>query len=183
MTEEKNVTTATAEAPKPKTEAELKADMKKAVESGDWKLIAKIAREIDQLQSAKDKAERDAKLAVLTATGEKVKAAIMKALKPFVENKDLDVAEGVFFSWDFGDANLTTIRLMKNQPKAKVASAGSGGGKKYDISTNDLLAKFGNQVMTAETGETFKAAYDATTDGNKRYAIRNKLLKLNGTIQ
>jgi hypothetical protein len=178
MTEEKVVTTT----PAPKTEADLKADMAAAVKSGDWKAIAKIAREIDQLQTAKDKAERDAKLAVLTSTGEKVKAAIMKALKPFVDSNELEIAEGVFFSWDFGDANLQTIRLMKNQPKAKTASAGSGAGKKFDITTKELLEKYGSQVMNVETGETYQAAYDATTDGNKRFGIRNKLLKLNGNM-
>ena len=70
---------------------------------------------------------------------------------------------------------------MKATAKAaRTGGGGGGGGKKFSVSTTDLLEKFGSQEY--KNDQSFKAAWDADADKNKRYAIREALLKKEGLI-
>ena len=69
---------------------------------------------------------------------------------------------------------------MKSQPRAARSGSSGGGGKKFDISTDDMLSRHGQNEY--KDGLTFQQAYESSTDKNWRYAIRQKLLKLEGII-
>ena len=160
------------------TEAELMAELEKALASKDFKAVAAASRKLDNAVKAKEKAELEAKRAVLDAMGDKVKAAISKAVKPLVDSGDLDAADGIWYSYDFGE-QAPVIRLMRSAPKA-ARQGGGGGGKKFDISTEDMLARHGSAEY--KDGLTFQQAWESNTDKNWRYAIRQKLLKAEGII-
>lgn len=160
------------------TEAELKAELDKAYKSGDFKAIAAVARKIDTAVKAKEKSELDAKRTVVAKMEDKVKAAITKAVQPLIDSKQLDGADGIWFTFDFGEA-APTVRLLKSAPKAARAGGG-GGGKKFDVSTPDMLARHGSEDY--KDGQNYQQAWEASTDKNWRYAIRQKLLKLEGVI-
>lgn len=170
-------TTAVAEEVKQPTEKELKAELQKALNSGDFKEVSKVSRKIDQLVRSSEKAEQEAKMESLKKVEDRVKAAITKAVQPIIDSKALDAADGIWFAHDFGE-QAPTLRLTKTAPRK---SGGGGGGKKFDISTNDMLAKFGDKQYK-ETGLTIKQAYEGSQDKNYRFAIRQTLLKLEGVI-
>lgn len=171
-----------AEAKAP-TEAELMASMDKAIKSGDYKAVAKVATEIAKVQKTKEQAEVEAKQKALAGLTEKVKAVIEKAVKPMVDAGELDQADGIWYTYDFAE-KLTACRLMKSQPKARASTGGGGGGKKFDVATtpgSDLFEKFKGEQYK-ETGMTVQQAWDSDADKNKRYAIRQWLLKKGGVI-
>lgn len=160
------------------TEAELKAELDKAYKSGDFKAIAAVARKIDTAVKAKEKSELDAKRAVLDKTAELVKAAISKAIQPLIDKGVTDAADGIWFSYDFGE-QAPVVRLLKSAPKA-ARQGGGGGGKKFDVRTEDMLARHGSEEY--KDGQNYQQAWEASTDKNWRYAIRQKLLKAEGII-
>lgn len=168
---------------KPPTEAELMASMDKAIKSGDYKAVAKVATEIAKVQKTKEQAEVEAKQKALAGLTEKVKAMIEKAVKPMVDAGELDQADGIWYTYDFAE-KLTACRLMKSQPKARTTTGGGGGGKKFDVATtpgSDLFEKFKGEAYK-ESGMTVQQAWDSDADKNKRYAIRQWLLKKGGVI-
>ena len=160
------------------TEAELKAELDKAYKSGDFKAIAAVARKIDTAVKAKEKSELDAKRAAVDKMIEKVKAAISKAVQSLVDSGVLDGADGIWYTYDFGE-QAPTVRLLKLAPKA-ARQGGGGGGKKFDVRTEDMLARHGSEDY--KEGQNFQQAWEVSTDKNWRYAIRQKLLKLEGVI-
>jgi hypothetical protein len=159
------------------TEDQLTTELEAALATKDFKVVAAVSRKLDQYQKAKEKAELDAKRAELDAMIDKVKGAITKAVKPLVDSGELDAADGIWYSYDFGE-QAPVVRLLKTAPRA--ARAGGGGGKKFDISTDDMLSRHGQEQY--KDGLTFQQAYESSTDKNWRYAIRSKLLKLEGVI-
>lgn len=162
------------------TEAELMAELEAALKSKDFKAVAAASRKLDQSVKATEKAELEVKRAALDAMIGKVKDAITKAVKPLVDSGELDAADGIWYSYDFGEA-APVVRLMKTQPRAaRAGTGGGGGGKKFDISTDDMLSRHGQEEY--KDGLTFQQAYESSTDKNWRYAIRQKLLKLEGVI-
>lgn len=160
------------------TEAELMAELEAALKSKDYKTVAAVSRKIDQAVKVKEKAEQTEKTAALDAMIDEVKAAISKAVKPLVDSKKLDAADGIWYSYDFGE-QAPTVRLTKSAPRA-ARSGGGGGGKKFNISTDDMLSRHGQAQY--KDGMTYQQAYESNTDKNWRFAIRNKLLKLDGVI-
>ncbi len=164
--------------PSAPTEAQLMTELEAALKSKDFKAVAAASRKLDQAVKATEKAELDIKRAALDAMVDKVKQAITKAVKPIVDSGELDVADGIWYSYDFGE-EAPTVRLIKTQPRA-VRAGGGGGGKKFDISTDDMLSRHGAENYKDDL--TFQQAYESSTDKNWRYAIRQKLLKLDGVI-
>jgi hypothetical protein len=167
-----------AEEVKAPTEAELRAMLDKAYASKDWKEISKVAQEINKHEKAKEAAEKEKFLKDLEAKTEKVKVAITKAVKPLVDSGELDKADGIWFTQDFGE-KLVACRLTKTAPRK--GGGGGGGGKKFDVSTEDLLDKYGGEQY--KDGKTFKQAFDEDADKNKRYSVRQALLKKGGYIK
>lgn len=162
----------------PVNEAELMKQLDVALKSGDFKVVAKVSSELVKFQKTKEQAELEAKQKALEAVTGIVKDTIQKALRTMYDAGKLDLADGVWFTWDFGE-QLVAVKLLKTQAKTRTGGGG-GGGKKFDISTTDMLAKFGGQEFKDDV--TFQAAWDADQDKNKRYSIREKLLKLEGLI-
>lgn len=176
MTEEVEATAAATPEP---TEEQLMAELEAALKSKDFKAVAAASRKLDSAVKAKEKAELDVKRAALDSMIDKVKASIQKAVKPLVDSGELDAAEGIWYSFDFGE-QAPVVRLMKTQPRAARAGGSTGGGKKFDISTDDMLARHGQEEY--KPGMTFAQAYESSTDKNWRYAIRQKLLKIEQVI-
>jgi hypothetical protein len=163
------------------SESELMAKLEAALKSKDFKEVAIISVLIAKAQRGKEAAELTAKQNALVAITDEVKRAISAALKPLVDAKKLDLADGVWFTQDFGE-NLVTCRLMKSQAKAPRASGNGGGaGKKFSISTNDMLTKHANE-MYKDTGQTLQEVFDMSSDKNSRFGVRQALLKLEGLI-
>ena len=159
------------------TREELVAQMEALMASHDYKAAIPILRKIDQFDKAAEKAELDAKREALKAMEEGIKDAITAAVEPLITSGQLDKADGIWFTYDFGE-QAPSVRLTKTATKAR--TGGGGTGKKFDISTEDMLAKHGNEEY--KDGKTFRQAYDENTDKNWRYAIRQKLLKAEGII-
>lgn len=170
--------TATPEAA-PQTPEQLMADLQLALTNGDFKQVSAVSRKIDNITKAAEKVELEAKRAAVAKMEDKVKAAITKAVKPLVDSGDLDAADGIWFSYDFGEA-APTVRLVKTTARAPQAGGG-GTGKKFDVSTDSLLAKYGSEAYK-DSGMTVQQAYESNTDKNYRYAIRQHLLKKDGII-
>lgn len=170
------------ETPAEQTPEQLMSELQAAISKGDFKLVTQISRKIDTLQKATEKAELEAKRAVLDKVAERVKAVYVKYIQPLIDKGELDAADGIWITHDFGegDTPVATVRLLKTTTRAP-RTGGGGTGKKFDVSTDDLLAKYGNEAYK-ETGMTFKAAYGSNTDKNWRYAIRTALLKKDGII-
>ena len=157
----------------------LMEQLQTALDSKNFKEVATISRKIDQLTKSAEAAELSARKAKLDAMSNSVKQTLANAVQPLIDSGELDDADGIWFSYDFGE-QTPTVRLMRTAPKATKSSGSSGTGKKFDISTDDMLAKHGSEEY--KDGLTFQEAYDLNTDKNWRFAIRTKLLKLEGII-
>ena len=162
----------------PVTQEQLMAQLQAALTAGDFKAVAKVSRAIDSLAKAAEKSELAAKHEALQLIIDSVKDAIMSAVQPLYEAGDLDSADGVWFSWDFGE-QAPVLRLTKTAPRART-SGGGGTGKKFDVSTDDMLSRHGQEQFNDEL--TFAQAWEQSTEKNWRYGIRKKLLKLEGVI-
>ena len=170
---------AVAPAPVERTIDELMSDMQTALTGKDFKAVSSISRQIDQRNRAVEKAALDEKRAKAGEVGNVVLNAIMGVVSPLVTDGTLDDFDGIWFTMDFGEQE-PTIRIVKTATKA--ARSGNGGtGKKFDVSTDDMLARYGEEPYK-ESGMTFKVAYESNTDKNWRYAIRTALLKKQGVI-
>ena len=155
---------------------ELVNQMQTAITAGDYRAVAKLAKDIAGMQAADEKAageKRQNELKDLTNT-------VLNALEKVVDKMGDALisanADGVWFVHDNVD-NLVECRLIKR--KARVASSGGGGGgKRYGVSTTDLLAQFGGS--DAGNGITYQQLWDSNTDKNSRYQLRVKMIKLAG---
>lgn len=181
MQENSNELAVVAEAPVAVvlTEAQLMAELEAALKSKDFKAVATASRKLDTAVKAKEKEELALKRLILDAQADKVKVAITKAIKGIIESGELDAADGIWYSYDFGD-EAPTLRLMKTAARAASKTGSSGGGKKFDISTVAMLEKYGQEEY--KDGMTFQQAHESSTDKNWRFAIRLKLLKKEGII-
>lgn len=179
MSEDK-ATTAVAVEVKPKTQAQLLAEMKAATDAGNWKAVSKISSEIAKMVTAQEKFELDKKQAAVAKLTIDVKAKVDKFIQSMIDTKELDNCDGVWFSYDFGD-KASSMRLTKTATRAKgTGGTGGGGGKKFAISTGELLTKHGASVW--KDGQTYQQVYDSNTSGNSRYVVRCALLKLEGLV-
>ena len=159
---------------------ELLAEMKVAMDSGDFKAVSKISSKIAKTVVAEEKVAKDAQLAVIKGITETVKAKLDTVITKIVDGLDKDVLEamdGVWYVNDFAE-QLTTCRLVKGAAR-KGGGGGGGGGKKFSVSTKELLEAHGAEQM-GDSGQTLQEAYDADTNGNARYKVRIKLLKAHG---
>lgn len=157
---------------------ELLAEMQVAMDSGDFKAVSKISSKIAKAVVAEEKAEKDARLAVIAGVTETVKAKLDGAVAKIVdglEKEILEAMDGVWYVNDFAES-LTTCRLVKGAVRK---GGGGGGGKKFSITTKDLLERHGAEQM-GDSGQTFQEAYDSDTNGNARYKVRVKMLKAEG---
>lgn len=149
--------------------AELMQKLTEAMAAGNTKDAAELSDELSKLMKAEIESAR-------LGRADKVKKAIMKAIKPLVDAKELDEDDGIWFSWDFGDKEP---QVKLNYTITKVKTNAGGAGKVYDVKTEDLLKshghlKFDDKMTCREAHDKFEG------DGNKRYLVRVKLLELAG---
>lgn len=178
---------------------EQRKQLVEAIAKGDFKTVTTISKAIASEQAKVEKSkkeagkgEEEAKKQLLIATTLAMKDKIVDVITA-AKDKDgtdylpnMDKADCVVFKWNFTDAdNLIECKLFKSSAArpAGTKSTGGGAGKKYSIKTEELLAKYGDNIFKEETGQTFKDAWDSNSDGNWRYGIRVKLLKLEGVIK
>ena len=180
------------------TQAELEAELGKALASKDYGAVAKLSAKLSRFQADIDKAAREAKEKELLKVTARIKGAIDQAVKRLVDAGELDKADGVWYSNDFG-STLVDCRVLKPATVAKArAGGGNGAGKKYDAKTTDLLAKYGSQAVPEELkpkilkdisaeGWTWQMVQDAaekhTDRKNATYQVRIALLKADGVIK
>lgn len=154
---------------------ELKGQLQTAITALDWAAVAKISREIAKSQAAAEKTELEERQAALMDITTKVKKALGGVVKKMMEAAELDneAIDGVFFAWDFGEAQgQPTCRLVK---VAKRAGGGGGGaGKRFPNTTNELLEQYGSKQF--KDGQTYAQAWEVATDGNSKYKVRKGLL-------
>jgi len=158
-----------------KTKDQLLAELRTAMDAGDMKTVSRIAKSIAEFDAVAAKAEKDAKLEALKGITIAVKEAIDKVVQKFYDKGDLDVAEGVWYSQDFGE-NLTTCKLIKRQSTGGGGGTHAGKGRNF-ASTAELLKEHGEEAANDE-GQTWNELYEAAKgDGNKVYQVRMRLAK------
>jgi len=202
--------------------AELEAKVTEAAVAKDYKQVGKLAQQLNKLQTdakAQElKQKQDALVAITGQVGEmftKLVGFLTAGQEPDatevdnfansileLEGTELDKADGVWYSNDFGaeSGHATSIRLMKNTSKPKATSStgekapSTGGGvQKYSVKTEELLAELGDMILgngeggtikapEAYAGKTVKAAQEESTDKNWRYQLRVALLKHKGVM-
>ena len=158
---------------------ELIAQMQEAINSGDFKAVSQISSKINKLAVSEEKLELEAKQSVVAELTLKVKGIVDKAVQKLIDAGEMDEADGVWYTNDF-EETLTTCKLLKKAVKARTTTGG-GAGKKYDITTEQLLEKHGTEI-DPKSGKTYQELWNENTDKNSRYQSRIKLLKLNGEI-
>ena len=162
------------------TEEELMAQLQDALATRDFKAVAVASNRLNTAVKAMEKALLEKKQKALDAMADKVKSAITLAIEPLLDSGELESADGVWYSYDFGE-KAPVVRLMRTQPKGGgERKGGGGGGKKFDISTDEMLEKHGEEEF--KNGLTLNQAYESSSDKNLRFSIRKKLLKLEGLI-
>ena len=188
-----------------RTEATIQTELDIAYKAGKWADVGKLAKELAGFAAAKAVAELAKRQAALVATTLTVKGLIAEvvaflsagtppskdATGAFVgklrklTGLELEGADGVWYSRDFG-TTLEDCRLLASTPEAKATGGGGGGsGKRFpDYKNVDMLAKHGDTPSDLPWAKdmSLKQAFESTTDGNKRFAVREKLLKLEEVI-
>lgn len=200
---------------------QIQEQMADATGKRDWKQLSKLANMLVKAEAEQKAAEVKAKqeaLAQITGSVGDLFNGLVKFLvggqSPDATEVDeycdkilalsgteLDKADGVWYSNDFSaeSGHATSIRLMKGQakeakPKAEgqAKTSGGGGGKKFDVKTEDMITEVGESAVlgdgqngtikagSAYVGKTVKEAWDASTDKNWRYGLRTILLKHTG---
>lgn len=174
--------TATAEAEPEKTLEELLLELESKAKAGDTDGMVKLAQAVSKAKKAQEQAELVAKQAELAELTGQVKAQLDKYVEKLVSDGKLDKADGVWYSYNFGD-KASSCKLMKSAAmQQRGAAGGGGGGKKFSIGWKELLERHGKKPYK-ETGMTCQAAWDADPDKNKRYAVREYMLKLEGLVR
>jgi len=164
-------------------EDSLRQELAEALEQADFRTVGKVSAKLVAYQANREKMEASAKQEALASVTEKVKAAIEKAIRPIVDSEAMADADGVWFAWDFGE-QLSAVTVIKSDPKkARQASHSRAGGKRFQVSTEELLSRYGGEPMP-NSSLTYDEAYaEAKGDGNKRYQVRQQLLKHHGLLR
>ena len=177
-----------------------KAAIRAAAEKGDIALVMKLSAD-HQAISKKHEAEIEATRGkALQAIVGAVRIYIEKYIDKLVAEGKLDSADGLWVSWDFVELREVginpAISLIKPKSKKAAATGGShgGGGKKFDVSTEAMIAEAGAEKLFGDgengtikappkfKGKTLQGAYNEDTDGNWRFNIRKALLKATGRM-
>ena len=178
----------------------LQKRISEATAAQDWKAVTKIARELVDAENAKAKAEREKLQAAIAGLTEKVKGVIDKAVARMIEAGELDGADGVWYSKDFGDES-SGCRLLKSAPKVAGEKSGNGGSYVSHPAKSDELRKsegakpftspdgtpvtkatIGKVEHTFPEGLTLEEAWKYSNDGGWRNRVRQALLKSAGLI-
>jgi hypothetical protein len=178
------------------------SEFKAAVDAKDYALIAKLSKEMGKLQADAEKAKREQALAGRAELTGKIKAKIDAFMQKLVDSKALDGCDGIWYTNDFGSTE-TSLRLFADEkPKRKSSGTGAstGSGKKFSITTKELLEKHGNEAVGESAGKdlaytvngvtiswnadtTWNEMSQKSTNGNWQYfKVRIPLLKLESLL-
>ena len=193
---------------------QLQAQITDAATNKDYKLVSKLAQQLVKTEAdvkAKElKAKQDALAAITGEVGKLFNSLVgmltsgqavdFETATNFqekieaIKGTELDAADGVWYSNDFGveSGHAVNIKLMKGSTKAASGerkSSGGGVGKKFDVTTEEMIAEVGEDAVfgdgtngsikagSAYAGLTTKEAWDKSSDKNWRYTMRTYLLK------
>ncbi len=163
-------------------EGELEGAISKAMADKDLKLVISLARDLDKLTKANASAKQEEKLVALVSITTTVRKAVEKLIDGLVADKKLDLADGLWITWDFEAVREVginpSVRLIKT---AKTRKSGGGGGKRFDATWKELLEKYGGSPYK-DSGLTCQQAWDADTGKNSRFQVRVAMLKLDGQV-
>ena len=165
------------------TEAQLELAIGKAMADKDLKLVISLARDLDKLTKANASAKQDEKLKALMSITTTVRKAVEKLIDDKVKAGELDLADGLWITWDFEAVREVginpSVRLVKTTKTRK--SSGTGGGQRFSAGYKELLEKHGS-TQYKDTDQTCQQVWDADTGKNSRYQVRVAMLKLDGQL-
>ena len=174
----------------------LNAKMAEVSAAKDWKAVSKVARELVDAENLLARSKKEALQAALADITSKVKATIDRAVSKMYDAGELDGADGIWYSKDFGD-EASGCRLTKTAPKVKgEASTANGSYVSRPEKSSDLLKTEGDKPFlpagakatidkvehTFESGLTLQEAFDYNTNGGWRNRVRMALLKSAGLV-
>ena len=123
---------------------------------------------------------KDLALVSITTT---VRKAVEKLIDDKVKAGELDLADGLWITWDFEAVREVginpSVRLVKTAKTRK--SSGTGGGQRFSIGWKDLLSKYGSE-MYKDSGLTCMEKWNESAEKNSRYQVRMAMLKLDGQV-
>jgi len=161
---------------------QLKQQIDEAVSKGDYALVTKLGHEVLTAQAKAAREAFEAKSAERAAITERLRQVMDNAVAEFMD--DIESATGgayhIVYDLQPGSFNLKIMDMPKER---KVSS---GEAQTFDMSTADLIAKHGGdwqaQYNAAEAADKAKTYTDQAgkvrVPGNARYAVRQKLIKL-----
>ena len=153
--------------------------------SGDMKAVIELASQIKKAQAAEAKANEDANKGLIMELSEKVKSELFKVVGKYQEQIVTLVGEDkaiVKFSYDFSDSiNPPLCAISKGSGSGAKRQGGGGTPQRYEKSTTDMLAQYGDMPYKKNgepTGQTLSQAWNDSTDKNHRFGVRQQLVKL-----
>ena len=159
----------------------IKNELRAALDANDLVKMSELSGELKKSVGSAEKIAKEQREQALVALTAKVKATFDKVAQKFVDSGELDSADGIFYTYDFGE-KMATCRLTKTATRARTqgqGSTGAGLAKKYDISTDDLLKSYGELAFKVEgkdTEESLQQAFGRDLDKNHRYNVRKQLI-------
>jgi hypothetical protein len=170
----------------PITEESLKAQLQEALNSGDFKAVAKVAGELTKFQKAREQAELETKQEAIKDITQKVRTQIEKYIDGLIDKGELDIADGLWVNWNFSDKREVginpSVRLMKAQARRQ-STGGTARSSKGLPSTEELIEQYGDDVADTESGMTYRQLYESNTDNHFRYnKVRMPILKAKSLI-
>ena len=165
-------------------EQELRSQLDSAVTTGDIDQIARVSKMLNDIQKSKTIEADKAKQALLDALRSMTLKAITNSLASIIDAGKLDEAQGVYFTWTFGDEPEITFTKARQTPRVRIV-------KHPNVKTIDLVKEYGHLPFDNDTTDskskdskalvTYADKYFTNSDSNFRYTkIRIPLLKLAG---
>lgn len=161
------------------TQKELMAKLQDAITASDFKQVAKISKEIAAAQAEQEKTEKERTATERVTLVEAIRKDFKAFLKQYKDPIGAVYGDGLWCAWNpDNQENPLEVRITKKSVRA--GGGVGGGGKKFSITTEELLSKHGSAEY--KEGVTCQEAYDSDTAGNARYKVRVKMLKHEGLM-
>lgn len=176
--------------------AQILVEMDKAFKAKDMKLVGQLSRLHVKAEDAAEKVAKEALNAELAKVTASILAEFTKVADKLRDSGKLDGADGIWFAWDFGEAQ-PTLKLTK---AAARKITGTGGGKSSYVASpyksEVLLGQVGDHIMfpeatsvtidkvehTIPAGTTLKAAFNYSKNGGWRNRVVMALRREAGVI-
>lgn len=148
-----------------------------AGKAGDLAKIKSLTKQANELEKAEDAAKASRR------------AQESEAFKSLVGEAGKELAKLTKAADELGIKKFGVVVSQNAEGKwttdvvagAKARTGGGGGGKRFSVSTEEMLKKHGSH-KPENWDMTLQQKYDSTKDGNSRYAVRKVCLKLEGLM-